>query len=83
MCFGAAPRCAFEGVQTYSLQLFDANRCSSNLCLRIPAQVVRLDRSLLLVHQLCELQELRRHQTDDEQLHVRMHTYMMSCNLAL
>lgn len=34
------------------------------------AEVVRLDRSLLLFHQLCKLQKLRGHQTDDEQLHV-------------
>ena len=36
----------------------------------LSAEMVRLDRSLLLFHQLCKLQKLRGHQTDDEQLHV-------------
>lgn len=43
----------------------------SPLC--VSAEVVRLDRSLLLFHQLCKLQELGGHQTDDEQLHVSPH----------
>jgi len=34
------------------------------------AEVVRLDRRLLLLHQLRQLQKLRGHETDDEQLHV-------------
>ncbi|KAF3852847.1 hypothetical protein F7725_006206 [Dissostichus mawsoni] len=33
------------------------------------AEVVCLDRGVLLVHQLCKLQKFRGHQTDDEQLH--------------
>lgn len=36
----------------------------------VSAEVVCLDRSLLLFHQLCKLQKLRGHQTDDEQFHV-------------
>ncbi len=38
----------------------------------VSVEVVCLDRSLLLFHQLCKLQKLRGHQTDDEQLHVSM-----------
>lgn len=46
---------------------------SYNCC--VSAKVVCLDCSLLFLHQFRQLQKLRRHETDDEQLHVSGRTY--------
>lgn len=56
-------------------QVCTANFC--NLCFCVSAEMVCLDRSLLLFHQLCKLQKLRGYQTDDEQLHVSIQYNIM------
>lgn len=58
-----------------------AQHCVVNICnlcvVYVSAEMVCLDCSLLLFHQLCKLQKFRGHQTDDEQLHVSIQHFIV------
>lgn len=64
LCGGGQPDAGFTGWGCFRVGL--------TLGPLLPAEVVCLDRCLLLLHQLRQLQELRGHQADDEQLHVSL-----------